>query len=268
MAELEKKFLPKFVFWLLVLVTLFFLNQKGLLTGAKKTVALIFTGSAGSFRSGAINQESTMGALFSFKKIQKENERLKSLETETILLKEEKESLKKENEKLRKELAIPAKSGFSLVSAEVVYQEPGLEKDFAVINKGSNDGLEKGSAVITAGQFLVGEIYETAPEKSKIMLSVSRLAAFDAALSQSGVAGIAKGRYGLEILLDLIPSQTNLAKGELVVTTGKNQNRPPNLIVGEVINFNQSADGLFKQAVLKPFYSIDKLQFVSVVKKE
>jgi rod shape-determining protein MreC len=268
MPNSEKKLFSKTILWFFVLVILFFINRSGMLSGVKNLAAMIFSSGAGYFRNGAVEQTGTIRTIFSFKKIQKENERLKSLEIETISLREEKEELLKENGELRKEIAIAPQEGFSLISAEVIYQEPGLENDFLVINKGSNAGLEKGLAVITGGKFLVGEVYETTPEKSKIMLSVSRLSTFDAALRQSGVSGIAKGRYGLEILLDLIPSQTNLEKGELVVTAGKNKNRPENLIVGEVISFAQSSDGLFKQAVLKPFYSIDKLRFVAVVKKQ
>jgi rod shape-determining protein MreC len=265
--RIEKKNLSKFIGGFLLVVAIIFLNSRGFLDPLKYFMANTATLGSGSVRSKTNDLGSFLKTFFSLGKIKKENEKLGELELKLLVSEQEKKQFEAENVELRKQFELLPKSNFKLIAAEVVAQGANSSQEFVLINKGEKDGVEKGMPVIIYDKVLVGEVYEVQSKKSKILLSVSPLSTLGASPAKDKVVGVAKGKYNLEIMLDLIPNQTELNPEEVIITSGKNQKYPEGLLVGKIIKVGHSADGLFKQAVVKPFYSANDLEFVFLIAK-
>ncbi len=263
--RLEKKIASKLLLGLFLIAVLIFLNGKGFLDPFKYFASDVAVLSSGKLREGTGGLKDFFKAVFSLNKIKKENEKLAELELKLLSANQERKEFELENIELRKQFELLPKDSFKLLAAEVIAQDPNSSQEFILVNRGSKDGVVKGTPVIVYNKILIGEVYEVQPRKSKILLSVSPLNVFGASPSEDRVVGIAKGKYNLEIILDLIPNQTELNSGESVITAGKNQKYPEGLLVGKIVKVGKSADGLFKQAVVKPFYSANELKFVFLI---
>ena len=260
-----RKLVSKILLVGLFVTLIIVLNNKGLLNPFKYLVSNTTTIGSGSVRKKTIDSKNFLGTLFSIGKIKKDNEKLEELELELLITAQKEKELEEENIELRKQFELLPKDEYKLMATTVVAQDPDSPQEFIRINKGEKDGVKKGMPVIIYDKILIGEVYEVQPRRSKILLSVSSLNTYGASPATAKIVGVAKGKYNLEILLDLIPHQTELNLDELVVTSGKNQKYPEGLLVGKIIEIGQSADGLFKQAVVKPFYSANNLKFVFLI---
>ena len=68
------------------------------------------------------------------------------------------EEAKRENEYLREELKILPRNKFKLEGAVIIGSDPSGEGTWVAINKGKNNGIEKGMAVIVGKGVLLGKI--------------------------------------------------------------------------------------------------------------
>ncbi len=68
-----------------------------------------------------------------------------------------------------------------------------------------------------------------------------------------------------DVSLDLIPQDTNIQQGDLVLTSGLGGGYPPDLIVGQVVNVRTREFDLFQQATVQPVVDFNRLQIVLVI---
>jgi rod shape-determining protein MreC len=68
-----------------------------------------------------------------------------------------------------------------------------------------------------------------------------------------------------DLALDLIPQDTNLLSGDLVLTSGLGGGYPPNLIVGQIGNVRTNDVDLFQQATVQPVVDFNRLQIVLII---
>lgn len=264
----DQKKQTKRIIFVAIIAILIFLNYRGYLDPIKNLVGGIMTTGFGGARSGTAETKSTLGTLFSLKEIKKENERLKEVEIKLEASEEEKKQLASENDELRNQLKLLPRTKFDLIGADIIAQPVDDPEGSIILNKGEKDGVKEGMAVIIYDKIFIGEVRQVEPSRSKVMLSVNpkETNVFNVTMSDSGAVGIAKGRYNLELEVGLIPVQAEVKEEELVVTGGRNQKYPEGLVVGKVVGVTKSADGLFKQAVVKPFYSVNDLKFAFIIK--
>ena len=261
----EKKLFPKAIILIIFIIVLGFLNYKGVLDPFKNLVARLVLSGSGEVRTGTVNTQNKLAAFFSLSEILKENEKNQELELKVQTLEQGKNALAQENESLRNQLNLLPQDKFKLIGLDVIGQDPDAPQEFILVNKGEQEGIKKGQPIIFADRVLVGRVYETMPHQAKILLTVSPLSVLSAELAKEQVAGIAKGQYNLEIGLNLIPNQTPLNPEDLIVTSGNNHEFPAGLLIGKVKTVSQSADGLFQQAIIKPFYTASDLKVVFAI---
>ncbi|MBU2025378.1 MAG: rod shape-determining protein MreC [Patescibacteria group bacterium] len=261
----ERKIFPKIVFALALVAVLVFLNHRGYLDPVKNFITRSAIFGSKSALNATSGSRTALFSLSSLKQLQSQNQKIQELELNMKTLSLEKQELENENNQLRNQLKLLPKEKFSLTGADIIAFDPLSLEEFAIINKGKNHGLKQGMPVIIYDRVLIGSIYEVEKSYSKVLLSVSPLSTFNAALAKDQVIGVARGKYNLEITLDLIPNQTQIDQGDLVVTSGRHHQYPQGLLAGEVISSSLSPDGLFKQVVVKPFYSMNDLRQVFVI---
>lgn len=176
-----------------------------------------------------------------------------------------------ENASLKRELnetkgMLEQQSTLDVQTYNLVEARPlGLSR-FLIIDKGSNDGLKVGQAVIFKDNF-IGQIKEIGPKKSQVLLPTdpdSKISAY--ASNKDGRAkGILAGEFGSQMVLDKILQSEPITKEDLIYTAGTEVEIPRGLILGKVSDTVVKDGEVFKQAVVKPMFDIGNLDILFVV---
>lgn len=137
---------------------------------------------------------------------------------------------------------------------------------FLKIDKGSNDGIKPGQAVVFKDN-LLGEIRKVSPKEAEVILisdPESKVATF--VTSDEGKArGILLGQFGSELLLDKILHNESINKGDLVYSEGTEGKFPRGLVLGQVAQVVERQNQVFKQAKVKAVFDIGDLDLVFVI---
>lgn len=169
-------------------------------------------------------------------------------------------TLQRENESLRNALDIGLLQEFKLLGANVVGKE--ISRDVIFIDRGSADGIAKGMAVITPSRVVAGQVIETYEHSSKVRLLSDTESSFEASVRD--MVGVVRGMGRSQILLDLIPQDKDIQKGDVVVTSHLGSVFSPNLPIGEIQEVGKNDAGTFQQASVRLFFDMsrDSLLFV------
>lgn len=173
--------------------------------------------------------------------------------------------LENENSLLKKQLNyFDQNPGKEMITAKVVAKDPINYFDEITINKGENDGINQGAAVISEGA-LIGKIEEVSDHQSKVILISSKNSIIQAMLEQSRATGILKG--GLSgITLSNIPSEVQFKKGDVVTTSGLGGKIEPGIIIGQVTGERSAESEIFKTLNVEPYANFSNLEVVIVLK--
>ncbi len=253
------------LFFLTVTGLLVFLNGRGCLETPKNlTMSALrpFQKSAQDF-SGWINYRlDTINSIGSLKEetvhLKEENQKLLA---ENVKLKE----VQRENDFLRKQMNIPLSKKLNLRLAGVISRDPENFGNYIIINAGKKQGVEEKQAVIVAGGILIGQITEVFDNSSKAMLLTDSQSSVSVITQQTRIVGIAKGKYGVGVLMEMVSQNEKIESGEIVITSGIGGKIPPGLVVGKVKNVEESDSEIFKKIVLEQLADFRKIEKVFVI---
>jgi rod shape-determining protein MreC len=133
-----------------------------------------------------------------------------------------------------------------------------------IINRGSNDGIQRGMPVVT-NQGLVGRVDAVIADAARIQLITDPASNVNVRLQNAEADASLIGSVTGDITLDLIPQDIALEPGDLVLTSGLGGGYPPDLIVGQVINVRTRDFDLFQQASVQPVVDFNRLQIVLII---
>lgn len=205
--------------------------------------------------------------------LKKARETINRLTAENVELK----FLKEENLNLRKQLNFLAKSGERYLMANIISRGE-LAGDTAdsrsvIIDKGSRDGLFAGLAVasfVSSGQagrgVIIGKIVNVKDNLSEIYLITNKNCKLAAAiLGEKKTSGVVSGELGLTVKMDFIPQTENIKPGDLVATSGLEQNIPRGLVIGRVTKVFKENNQVWQSATIEPQINLDSLSIVLVL---
>jgi len=195
--------------------------------------------------------------------IREENVWLSNQNKELINQNIELEKLREENQILRTALGLNLEESFDLGMARVVGKD--ISNDYIIINKGAEDGLRFNLPLITEGKVLVGKIVEVYENISKVQLLNSQESLLNIEVFNKNIYGLLKGKNSFDYSLDLIPNESEIASGDLVVTSGFAGDFPKGLLVGIVGAIKDSETVSFKEATVKPSFGIKDLNYVFII---
>ena len=205
--------------------------------------------------------------LYDLRDTQGENLRLQKQVSDLQRNLAEVEELRAENERLQALLALKDTRSFETVAvARVVAISSYAGADqFIRINKGGNDGINKDMAVITLDG-LVGKVVSVSPRTAKVMLITDPLSAVGSLSQRSRSAGITKGQgYGKTILAELT-RESDVKKGDLIVTSGMGVIFPSGIPIARVTEVEKREVGLFHSAQLTTVVDFNRLEEVAVIR--
>lgn len=232
---------------------------------AALTVASPFikSGSAMEERVNAFREEVRRG-----EELEAENERLRRELRLLRLYSSDRREVYEENKRLAESLDYKRRSPFELLPARVVMRDRATWWSTLVIDRGYEDKLAPGSAVI-APEGLVGRVLTVAPATSIVLLLTDENCKVAArTMGSRAVRGVirgARGNTGSDVLLRMepLPLDTRLEGGKQVFSTGAGGVFPPNFPVGTVERVVQR--DFYSEALVRPAVDFLRLDQVFVV---
>ncbi len=273
-----QKVVPVFLFLSLfiVLLNLFEPQIKNYFYSATSPFSKVFwqagSGSAGFF-SSIINSSEI---LRQNQKLKQENERLL---LRLLLIEKEIEK----NQSLTEFLENTKKDGLKTLQASVVSID--IFEDFILIDKGKKDGVLENMPVISSQKAVFGKVVESFDNFSKVMLISHKNSALDvkviaeAEYSQAlpknnkenggqvkaTIYGSVKGSGNLSVYLDLVPLDSQIQQGDVLLTSVLGKVFPKDFLVGRVISKSKDDLKPFVQATVEPFFDINNTENLFVI---
>lgn len=211
------------------------------------------------------NARALAHAGFNFKQQSDENARLKEennqLRAQLITNKE----TQAENELLRKQLGEGKQKTHALSLANIVSYDPFHFAQYALIDKGSDDGIAENMPVIMAGNILFGKIFKTYPQYSQVMLIADKNNKVSVQVQNTNISGVLSGSNGSVLFMDLLEKTASMDIGSIIVTSGLDGVYPKNLVVGSINEVVSQEEGIFKQAYIIPVYTTEPQTEVFVI---
>lgn len=224
------------------------------------------TSPVGLFFSNASGQTSGFfTGIFKLAGLQRENADLKDnlnkYQAQIAQLSED----KKENDRLKALLKFTTTHDFSYIPASVVAYDPSNIRGNITIDKGKDDQMAVGMAVISDG-FLVGRISNVGPHTARVQLITDPTSAIPVSLQSADTSGIANGEIGFGLSMEKVPQGEPISTGDTVVTTGLGGDIPKGLIIGTIERIQKQDNSLFVTADIRPSADLSNLSRLIVIK--
>jgi len=157
---------------------------------------------------------------------------------------------------------------FDFISAKVINNSVHRATNYITINKGSQDGVEPGMAVISS-KGVVGKVRNVSRHFSVVTSVLHKDVLVSVRLSRTGALASAKwdskGDPGYINLL-YVPTHVKPLAGDTVVTSGFSSVYPQGVMVGIIEEVSQKEETLFYDVRVKLSQDFRKLSFVEVVR--
>lgn len=156
---------------------------------------------------------------------------------------------------------------YPLVPARVINNSLRSVDNYLTLNAGALDGVQPGQGVVAAGG-VVGRVKVVSPHYATVTSLLHSKTAVAAKLKRDGTFGSVKwpGDDPTHALLDYIPRQNRLVRGDTVVTSGYNAIFPEGIFVGTVDSFVKEPDKNFWTVRVRLAVDFTKLTYVYVVR--
>jgi rod shape-determining protein MreC len=189
--------------------------------------------------------------------LEKENKKLK---TEIVSLR----LMKKENERLRKLVGFKEKTDFTTIPAHVIGKSSTDWQAAIVLDKGSDDGVEKNMPVVVDSG-LVGQVIDSSPKACRVQLITDQKSGVGVQMLSTGETGVLQGQINGELKINFISKDSKAKKGDEVVTSGLGGVFPKGLYVGKVKKIARRPYSLFKEIDVESSVEFVKLEEVLII---
>ena len=194
----------------------------------------------------------------------KENDRL----LKSLQLEKEKNNRLKEMElshkRLQRFLGFSEDLAEPVVAAEVIAKDPSPWFKTIMINKGSQEGLQRGMPVVMP-EGVAGLVTDVSGHYAKVLLIIDQNSAVDAILQRTRARGIVKGDPSGALVLKYVLRKHDVRKGDTVISSGLDGVFPKGLRIGEVARVEKPNSGIFQEVLVTPFVHFETLEEVLIV---
>jgi len=191
------------------------------------------------------------------------NAQVAELSQEVIRLRE----LSIENERLRGLLSFKKKTPYKVIGVRVVGRDASNWYNTIVIDKGSNQNLVVGMALV-APSGLVGKVTEVGSSISRGMLILNPNSRVGAIVQRSRDEGVVEGSLKGLLRMKYISKDADLKAGDLVISSGLGGVFPKGVAIGKIKDIGTEADGLHLYAWVEPAVDFSKLEEVLCIVRD
>ena len=160
-----------------------------------------------------------------------------------------------------------------IIESQIVGKEPGNWFDRFTIDKGLNDGVQKGDTVVQAIEIeqgvvvegIVGRVVDVGSNWSKIVTVIDELSrlAFKIIRTQDG--GVISGGLDSKISGYLFDHKADIIKGDKIMTSGLGGVYEKDIYVGEVSEVTSDDNDLIKEISVNPAIDFKKIYKVYII---
>lgn len=239
------------------------LLQRGFLTvlsPLQRGVGAIVGGVGEAWRGWAFHRET-------YEENRRLEARVRQLETEL----QASSARAQEGVRLRELLELRQAVPMDTVAAEVVSRDGVPWFRTLTIDKGEADGVALDAPVVSPTG-VVGRVFAVGPHAARVQVLLDRDSGAGVLVERSRVPGVVSGQVSAssagaeDLVLDYVPERSDVAVGDVVVTSGLDRIYPKGLVVGRV-RYVGKGSGLFRDIRVEPSARFDRLEEVLVVRQ-
>ena len=211
------------------------------------------------------NISSAISRIIPFAGYRQENARLRG---EIDLLKrsiEESRPVLEENQRLKEILGFRKSVPFATMPAEVIGRDASNWSNSVIIDKGASSGIQPNRAVLST-RGLVGRILEVGRYSSRILLITDPNSRVGVVIQRNRQGGMLVGRPDGKCKMIYIALDSDVTKGDKVVTAGLGTAFPRGIMVGTVAEVGKERGRLYKYAIIRTSQDMSKLEEVLCIK--
>lgn len=172
-----------------------------------------------------------------------------------------------ENRALRAQARFLQRSGYDSVGARVIRRELSGQRAVFLIDRGKDDALELGQAVITDNGMFIGKITQLYSKVAEVTLITDGQSRVATALQGEGrLTGVLEGKGNGAMELTYIPSTASIKADQLVITAGTEDKIPGNLPIGYSSVIHGKASDPFFSASIESLVRFDEITLVSILR--
>ncbi|PIY95517.1 MAG: rod shape-determining protein MreC [Candidatus Kerfeldbacteria bacterium CG_4_10_14_0_8_um_filter_42_10] len=175
-------------------------------------------------------------------------------------------SLVTKSETLQKELDFLNQKSYNAISTQIIGKPSDTTAQIYLLDKGEKDGVKVGLPVIYLDGILVGKIVGVENSVAQLLLINDSQSAVGAQIqNEASSPGIIVGKLGLALEMQFIPQTETVAKGQIVVTSGLEENIPPGLVIGQIDEVSNKTEELFQTATIESPVPLERLDVLSII---
>lgn len=160
--------------------------------------------------------------------------------------------LEQENNRLRELLESSMRLSERVLVAELVSVELEPFRRQVVLNKGRRDGVYDGQPVVDAGG-IMGQVVHVGPFSSTVLLITDPTHAIPVQVNRNGLRAIAVGTGRNDrLLLEHLPTNSDIKKGDLIISSGLGRRFPRGYPVGTVTEMDLEPGEPFARIEVQP----------------
>ena len=173
------------------------------------------------------------------------------------------------NRELSKLLGITeAYNDYKYVHATVTAKSEGIFFYQFTVNKGSRDGIRVNDTVIN-GDGIIGRVSEVFTNSARVTTLLDEDTRVSSVMTGTRDMVMVYGSYQLKtdglLMMEYIPSQSNIRVGDVVETSGIGGIYPSGLIIGTVEALTDEKSGIEQFAIVRPVVNFSKIETVMIL---
>ena len=179
--------------------------------------------------------------------------------------------LSQENQKLREYMNFfSSRKNQNYLLAKVSLQENFLDAakygQDLIIDKGSKDGLTTDLVVLDSQGLVAGKVVEVKDNMSRVCLLTNNACKLAVTvLNNDRTIGVSTGDLGLTVKLNFVGQTEKVSVGDIIVTSGLEENIPSGLVLGKVSQISDQENDVWQNISVEPLINFNSLKMVSVI---
>jgi len=195
---------------------------------------------------------------------EKENARFREALSQAIEENNQLKELKLSNIRLRELLDFQKTIIKRVIAAEVIGKDPSPWFKTIIVDKGKEDRVEKGMAVVIPDG-VVGQVIDASSHYSKVLLIIAQNSSADALVQRTRARGIIQGETAGRCTFKYVLRKHDVQVGDRVISSGLDEVFPKGLAIGQVLSVTKPDAGIFQDVTVTPYVDFEKLEEVLVV---
>lgn len=261
-----------FVFLIIVSGVMLALSSGGFIINFKTLGFSLFSSLQKGVRAVHIGITDTVTAIKELRVLKQEHEQLKQQLQNYEYMQQTNAEIRKENERLRDQLEFTERFNYESHPAQIIGRDPNNQYSLLTISKGSRHGIRKNMPVVAVqnGQVgLVGKVMNVGFTTSMVMPVYAYDCNISARIQSTRDIGLVNGLgdSNKPLVMRYIKKQvlTELQYGDLIVTSGENENYLKDIPIGYISLITVQDYDSSLNIELVPVLDFDRLETLIVV---